>query len=218
MAYTSVPSVVTGQTYLASDYNTYVKDNMTALWPYTTAGDLAYATGSNALTRLGLGSNSQVLTVDSGVPKWKTPSSGISLADVYPVGCIYTTTVATNPATVFGFGTWVATGEGRVLVGNGSSDAAYAAGATGGESNHTLTSTEMPSHTHTNTAHTHTFASWHVPLGPDDGSYGFINIPAAGGATYTTNSKSITIANTGSNGAHNNMPPYLVVYFWKRTA
>jgi hypothetical protein len=33
------------------------------------------------------------------------PGGGISLSDVYPVGCIYTTVDPTNPATVFGFGT-----------------------------------------------------------------------------------------------------------------
>jgi hypothetical protein len=42
----------------------------------TTAGDVIYATGSGAVTRLGVGSTGQVLTVAAGVPSWATPSSG----------------------------------------------------------------------------------------------------------------------------------------------
>lgn len=49
----------------------------------------------------------------------------LTLADVYPVGCIYTTIVSTNPATVFGFGTWSAFGAGRVLVGLDSGNTAF---------------------------------------------------------------------------------------------
>ena len=42
----------------------------------TTNGDLVYGTGSGALSRLGIGSSAQVLTVASGVPSWATPASG----------------------------------------------------------------------------------------------------------------------------------------------
>jgi hypothetical protein len=44
----------------------------------TTSGDMLYATGSAAITRLGIGSTGQVLTVSSGVPTWSTPSSGVT--------------------------------------------------------------------------------------------------------------------------------------------
>jgi len=122
------------------------------------------------------------------------------LAFIYPIGCIYTTIVATNPATVFGFGTWVAFGDGRVLVGNGTSDAAYAAGATGGESTHTLITAEMPAHTH--------------PI-----KFGTGAAYADGGPRYTSGtSETVTSESTGGGGAHNNLQPYIVVYFWKRTA
>lgn len=242
-AFTAVATVVTGQTYLASDYNTYVKDNMAALWPYTTAGDLAYASSASALARLGLGTAGsllvanavsgiswlakgaaggtfitnaanaltwlgagtagQVLTMSSGAPAWATPSGGVSLADVYPIGCLYSTTVATNPATVFGFGTWEAYAAGRVLVGNGTSDAVYTAAATGGASTHTLTATEMPAHTHTYTKT------------PNDAAHA----AAAGGAYGVVNDETTqNSGSTGSGGAHNNMPPYIVVYIWRRTA
>jgi hypothetical protein len=42
----------------------------------TTNGDLVYGTGSGALSRLGIGSSAQVLTVSSGLPSWATPASG----------------------------------------------------------------------------------------------------------------------------------------------
>lgn len=48
----------------------------------TTNGDLVYGTGSGALSRLGIGSTSQVLTVTGGVPVWATPAAGATL-----VGC-----------------------------------------------------------------------------------------------------------------------------------
>ena len=74
---------------------------------------------------------------------------------VYPVGSIYISTSSTNPGTLFG-GTWQAFAQGRTLIGVGTSDQAFSAGATGGESTHTLTTNEMPSHTHIQDAHGHT--------------------------------------------------------------
>lgn len=63
----------------------------------------------------------------------------------YPIGAIYTSTVATSPADLFG-GTWEALPEGRVLLAQGTS---YPAGQEGGEATHEITTDEMPSHTHT---------------------------------------------------------------------
>jgi microcystin-dependent protein len=64
--------------------------------------------------------------------------------DAYPVGSIYMSVNSTNPRQLFG-GTWVALNEGRVLIGAGT---AHPAGETGGEETHTLTTSEMPSHSH----------------------------------------------------------------------
>lgn len=61
----------------AADMNTHVRDNLleTAPAKVTTAGDIVYATGANALTRLGIGSAGQRLQVVSGVPAWVAPGT-----------------------------------------------------------------------------------------------------------------------------------------------
>lgn len=120
---------------------------------------------------------------------------------IWPVGSIYTSTVSTNPNTLFGFGTWAAFAAGRVLVGNGTSDQAFTAGTTGGESTHVLTSNEMPAHTHSYVNHDNA---------KEQGT-GAANAAAIDDISQTTGS-------TGGGAAHNNLQPYIVVYFWQRTA
>lgn len=68
----------------------------------------------------------------------------VTLSQIYPVGSIYISTSSTNPNTTFGFGTWAAI-QGRVLIG---ADGTYTGGSTGGAATKTLTSTELPSHSH----------------------------------------------------------------------
>ena len=224
MAYTTVATAVTGQVYLAASWNTEVKDNMAALWPFTTAGDISYATSGTTLGRLGIGSAAQVLTVETGVPKWKTPTSGTTLQDVYPVGSVYMSTSATSPATTFGFGTWSAV-QGRMLIG---ADGTYTGGSTGGAATVTLSAAEMPVHTHTQNAHNHTQDAHQHTVGMTltyyrDGSgsndqrgiAGSINTSSV---AATNQAATATNQNSGSGTAHENLPPYLAVYIWTRTA
>ncbi len=142
-------------------------------------------------------------------------SVALLLARIYPVGSIYTETTGTNPNTTFGFGTWAAYGAGRVLVGNGTSDQAFAAGATGGESNHTLSSTEMPSHTHIQNPHTHSLNKAAAAGGDGTGQ-------AWSNTTTSNNTADLGATavnqNTGGGASHNNLQPYIVCYFWQRTA
>lgn len=116
----------------------------------------------------------------------------------YPVGAIYLSVTNVNPATLFG-GTWEAIG-GRFLLGANST---YAAGSTGGESAHKLTTSEMPRHNHTldnyNTAAGNTTAYMTVQAQAKVGCNG-----------------NVQTLYTGGDGSHNNMPPYLAVYMWKR--
>jgi len=189
-----------------------------------------------------------------------------SVADaVYPVGSIYMSVANVNPATLFG-GTWEEL-TGRFLLGRST---ARAAGTTGGEESHTLTASEMPSHTHTGPSHTHTgpshthstpnhshtascasagghshnvsrsqvaatgTAKWAAQANTKGHNHGTssngahthtITVASGGGgntgAAGTGNTGAAGTGNTGSaggGGAHNNMPPFLTVYMWKRTA
>lgn len=139
------------------------------------------------------------------------------LAAVYPVGCIYTTTNGANPSTVLGFGTWTAFGAGRVIVGNGTSDASFSAGATGGASRHTLTIPEMPIHRHQlGFDPTHGYAAgtpMSYTIGASSGGFGTLSDRNPSGY-FDSN----LIGYTGDGSSHNNLQPYIVAYFWKRTA
>ena len=150
-----------------------------------------------------------------------------TLKKVYPVGSIYMSTVSTNPATLFGFGTWEAMPAGRVLLAQGKSSwgTTYNAGSTGGEATHTLTVGEMPVHTHGASANT---TGEHKHGAPATGNYngGGTGFDDGGGNNpnytrcYTSingnHSHTITINNTGSNQPHNNLQPYVTCYIWKR--
>lgn len=121
-----------------------------------------------------------------------TSSSSI---DAYPVGSIYMSVNSTSPATLFG-GTWQRIQD-RFLLCAGVT---YAAGSTGGETGHKLTVNEMPAHSHG------LYASDMAGISSNACRYGEY-------AQRTVQSKL-----TGGDAAHNNMPPYLAVYAWKRTA
>lgn len=70
MTYSAVPTVANGDSWSAAQHNTYLRDNEAALWPYTTAGDMAYATASNALGRLGIGGAGAILRSTGSAPSW----------------------------------------------------------------------------------------------------------------------------------------------------
>jgi hypothetical protein len=70
MAFNNSFTAVTGATYTAAQYNTYVRDNLTAIWVYTAAGDIAYASSSTALASLAIGANGYHLTSNGLEPVW----------------------------------------------------------------------------------------------------------------------------------------------------
>ena len=71
MSYTPVPTVVTGDLWTAANHNTYVKDNLAALWPYSAAGDLAVASSASTLARLAKGNDYDILSVIAGALAYK---------------------------------------------------------------------------------------------------------------------------------------------------
>lgn len=82
--------------------------------------------------------------------------AAISLSTLWPVGSIFIGAVATSPASLLGFGTWAAFGAGRVLVGRDAAQVEFdTLKETGGSKTHTLTTAEMPAHSHTQDAHNH---------------------------------------------------------------
>lgn len=153
------------------------------------------------------------MTGDVEIP---TSSGSVDVSElvniIYPVGSIYTSVNAASPATLFG-GEWEQI-KGRFLIGTGAPDANsdgtspgnynYIADTMGGEAEHTLTEDEMPNHSH----------KLNIYVTGTGGSSG-------GGQSSFANTRSGTNYNAialGGDQPHNNMPPYLAVYMWKRTA
>jgi hypothetical protein len=170
-----------------------------------------------------------------------------ALAAVYPVGSIYiNATSSTNPATLLGFGTWSAFGAGRVMVGIDSSDSDFdGAQETGGAKTVTLSTSNLPSHTHTfsgttgsttpsmtatDSGHSHGITlKGNVPAvttspassSASDTTTGTTasaqaNVTISGGAH--THTFSGTTGSTGSGSAVSIVQPYITVYMWRRTA
>ena len=116
---------------------------------------------------------------------------------IFPVGYIYISVDDTNPGTLFG-GSWTRIKDKFLL----SAGDTYSAGSTGGEASHKLTVNEIPSHNHS-TYYQENAASGsarRTPAGPS-------------GTELSTGTSEV-----GGGQAHNNMPPCLTVYVWKRTA
>lgn len=121
------------------------------------------------------------------------------LLTIYPIGAIYLSVNSTSPATLFG-GTWTQIKD-TFLLACGDT---YTNAATGGEATHTLTEAEMP-------AHKHQFRMDNAGSATLGSALNDSNIGGQGGVYAETST-------VGSDTAHNNMPPYLAVYMWKRTA
>lgn len=113
---------------------------------------------------------------------------------IYPIGSIYLSVNSTSPATIFG-GTWEQIQD-TFLLAAGST---YAAGSSGGEATVKLDYSNYQ------------YGVWSpLPPSPADITSGFSGITGGYGINtqYTNN----------DNQPHNNMPPYLAIYVWKRTA
>ena len=125
------------------------------------------------------------------------------LYSFFPIGAVYISVTSTNPSTYFG-GTWVQFGQGKTLVGVNTSDTDFnTVEKTGGEKTHKLTINEMPSHSH----------AYKLAYGSNDPSKGFNY-----GNTLAGVFNSDFCQSAGGSQAHNNVQPYVTVYFWKRTA
>ena len=160
-----------------------------------------------------------------------------ALLTAHPIGSIEVNVSGTNPGTYLG-GTWEAFGSGRTLVGIDSNDSDFdTVEETGGEKTHTLTTNEIPAHTHGSKSLVGTWANWGEGSGQvsrtangykvtgivsavgDNNQYGWgtstgrdsDNTSLKIDATHEHNS-------VGGSQAHNNLQPYITVYFWKRVS
>ena len=181
----------------------------------------------------------------TGTPAAPTASTGTSstqlattafvqsaLVGAYPVGSIYmNATVATNPATLLGFGTWVAFGAGKVPVGLNASDSDFDTVEETGGSKDSI----IPTHNHaagtlvnaSAGAHQHTTGTGRSAssAGSTVGYFSGLHAGASGTALSTTDSQGAHVhtisgdtANAGESATGKNLQPYIVVYMWKRTA
>lgn len=119
------------------------------------------------------------------------------LSAAYPVGSVYISVNSTSPASLFG-GTWEQLKD-RFLLGAGDT---YSNGATGGAATVKLTIDQIPSHSHT---------VYSRSVYSSGGTYVALCNEANSTKSYVTGGK-------GGSEAHNNMPPYLTVYMWKRVS
>ena len=134
-------------------------------------------------------------------PDWDVWFRGKRLLDaVWPVGSIYLSASEISPETLFG-GIWEQVKD-RFLLAAGD---VYEPGETGGEAQHTLTKAEMPAHTH----------GYDFTGQSDVTGVTAIRLYDADGRRNEYQGAS---ASAGGGTAHNNMPPYLAVYVWRRTA
>lgn len=150
-----------------------------------------------------------------GLDRWQDErtilDTGNFLDRLYPVGAIYLTWNDNNPGNFLG-GTWVRFGEGRTLIGqgtgnDGTNSQTFNANATGGEYKHKLTVAEMPSHNHRQ----HVAAATGNTAGYQRCDYNGEGNSNLYDALHDTQ-------NRGGDGYHNNLQPYITVYFWRRTA
>lgn len=167
----------------------------------------------------------------TGTPSAPTASAGTSttqlattafvqstLLAIYPVGSLYISTLATNPNTLLGFGTWTAFGAGKVMVGQDTGDTSFdTLEETGGSKDAVVVS-----HSHTTSSdgsHSHTMSNVQGAVGAGFG-YGASNDNTATivNSTNSAGAHTHTISTTGSSGTNANLQPYVVVKMWKRTA
>lgn len=120
---------------------------------------------------------------------------------IYPVGSIYISTNDINPKTIYG-GEWEQIKD-KFLLACGDD---YKLGETGGEAEHILTVEEMPKHRH------HLVGTSYSQSGNDH------VISVSSNQTINWDITDQESNYTGEDKAHNNMPPYLAVYIWKRVS
>lgn len=208
---TETTSTISTFVYEGSNYGAFVVQTSPLVWDLyvqkANANDTItlqeWYTSTNMDKRIAITFPGDMVTTVPNPYHRATPAKLQGLLDyIYPVGSIYISYSHVNPGTMFG-GTWTR----MVNTFLWGCDADGDIGVTGGEKTHTLTTNEMPSHTHG------AVYSGNVPEGTAK------NLPWLSTGTLGTGDK-IGYAQiaTGGGAGHNNMPPYTQVAIWRRTA
>ena len=149
--------------------------------------------------------------VDKLLKDCKEAAKREALLAANPVGKLWTSDDPTSPASIVG-GTWERIKD-RFILAAGDT---YAAGSTGGEADHTLTIDEMPAHEHTENMQASNNGIATIVIrgskGDTSGMSGYEQ------KDWLENSLRLSTASAGRDVAHNNMPPYIAMYAWKRIA
>ena len=165
---------------------------------------------------------------------WKTALEGDppTGGQAFPVGAIYLSITRTNPATELGYGTWTQVAQGQFIVGQKASDSDFnTPEETGGAKTAQLTTNELPAHTHIQNAHNHTqdphsHLTQRYPTATGSSSGFTIDTSMSGtladntlptkAATPTNQAATAVNQNAGSGAAFSILPPYFVIYIWRR--
>ena len=145
-----------------------------------------------------------------------TASGSFNPLSMYPVGSIYQSVNPTDPSELFG-GTWQMLKDVFLMAAGGK----YAAGSTGGEAQHKLTVGEMPRHLHAERMGDKSSPKQiqNALMLKDKNATGtagaFLETDYA---TTGLSSNPVQTFSEGGSQPHNNLPPYLAVYTWVRTA
>jgi hypothetical protein len=188
-------------TMSATKANKVVSGTTDALIKQSATGDLVDASSgtvtvgavsTGAITTTGAITATTTITATGNISGAEVQVAGTDIFEtIYPVGSIYQSTVSTNPATLFGVGTWTAL-EDRFLIGE---SATYAAASTGGSADAIVV------------LHKHT-----VGYSTSSGNDAIVQSGATG------QNGTVDTQTVGSSGTNANLPPYLAVYMWERTA
>lgn len=129
----------------------------------------------------------------------------------HPVGSIFIHTSDTNPADLLGIGTWARFATGRTLIGVDEGQTEFDSPLeTGGEKTVKLTEAQLPAHDHP--------VSLSFNYGANTTRGGdAARVSGIAFGTTEDNDRHGNTANAGSGAAHNNLPPYITVYMWRRT-
>jgi hypothetical protein len=175
-------------------------------------GDLLVGTSSNTLIKRAIGTTNQVLTVVGGFPVWA------AIPVQMPIGGIimWSGSILAIPA---GYALCDGTSgtpdlRGRFIVGAGGS---YSIGNTGGSETVTLTTSQIPAHTHgvSDPGHTHTLGR---PIASSDSGTGALDEGSGSAFTPVSSSSTtgISILSEGGGGSHENRPPYYALAYIMR--